>query len=126
MALWTDDKRVMWYGWSGYDYRSTFTCRQPVEAAIRAVTQFFLSRRGEKTQLADSNHVRFTRGKRPWSWFSISETSQSQSIDVRVSRDAEVTTVSIDYHVTHSFGLIVAPSMLAREVSELRAEMERQ
>jgi hypothetical protein len=93
---------------------------------MQAITLFFLSRRGRKTDLTHSGHVGFRRGKRPWSWFFISETRQPQSIDVRVSRDSEVTTVNIDYHVSNSFGFIVAPCMFAREVRDLRAEMERQ
>src|SRR5215471_10947826 len=108
MARWTDNKRLMWYGWSGYDYRSTFTSCQPVEIALQTATQFFLSRRANRSEVSEKGHVRFTRGRKPWCWLSPLETRQPQSIDVRISRDLESTTVSVDYHVMNRFGLVVA------------------
>ena len=125
MAVWTDSKKFMWYGWSGYDYHVTFTTVQSLEAAMKAVTQFFLSRCASKTEVSDGGHLRFARGKRPWCWLSILETRQPQSIDVRIGRDLDTTTVSVDYHVMNRFGLIVAPCMFTREVTDLRAQMDR-
>jgi hypothetical protein len=88
------------------------------------VTQFFVARRAEVQEQSAGTRIRFSRGKRPWSWFFVSETRQPQSIDVTLSGDSEATVVSIEYHVTNAFGAIVAPCMFTREIADLRAEME--
>jgi len=124
MTLWTDDKKFMWYGRSGYHYRASLPCRQSSEVTAGRVKQFYLARRAFLTEAADG-HITFTRGKRPWSWFMPSETRQPQSIDVTLSHQAGVTTIAIDYHVTNRFGAVVAPCMFIREVHSLQAETEK-
>jgi hypothetical protein len=114
----------MWYGRSGYAYRARLSCHRSIEAAAQTVTEFFVARRAEVREQSAGTRIRFSRGKRPWSWFSISETRQPQSIDVTLSGESETTVVSIEYHVTNAFGAILAPCMFTREVADLRAEME--
>jgi hypothetical protein len=125
MRLWTADKKFMWYGSSGYHYQVKLSCPQSREIAADRLRRFYLARRGVLSQTSADGHIRFSRGKRPWSWFMPSETRQPQIIDITLTRRSEATNVAIDYHVTNRFGVIIAPCMFDREIGSLRIELEK-
>jgi hypothetical protein len=126
MKVWTADKKFMWYGTSGFHYQANFLCSRSRDVAAERVKAFYVARRGVFSEPSAEGHMRFSRGRRPWSWFMPSETSQPQVVDITLSPQAQATNVAIDYHVTSHFGLVVPPCMFDREIAKLREELEKQ
>jgi hypothetical protein len=125
MRLWKADTKFMWHGFSGYHYQAKLTCLRTREVAADRVRRFYLAQRGVLNATSADGNFRFSRGKRPWSWFMPSETRQPQTIDITLSQQAAVTSIAIDYHVTNYFGLLVKPCMFDREIAQLREELEK-
>lgn len=124
MKLWTADKKSMWYGASGWHYHASLSCPQSRDITAERLKRFYIARRGVLSEPAADGHIRFSRGKIPWSWLTRSETWQPQTVDITLSQEARVTNVAIHYHVTNRFGLVVAPCMFDREIQSLRVELE--
>jgi len=125
MRLWATDKRLMFYYFSGYHYHATLLCPLSRETAADRVRLFYSARRGVFGGLSVDGHLSFTRGKRPWSWFSKSETMQPQVVAIVLHQQAGTTNVDIDYHVTNRFGLLVAPCRFDDEIESLRGDLEK-
>ena len=125
MRLWATEKKFLWYGLSGYHYQAKLLCPLSREIAADRVRRFYLARRGVLSEPSADGHISFMRGKRPWCWFTPSETRQPQVVDIVLSQQSEVTSVDIDYHVTNRFGLLVAPCRFDSEIGSLRVELEK-
>ena len=113
----------MWVGRSGYDYAAEVSCSAEFDAVARRISEFY---RSQNAQILEESVGTLTlgRGKKAVFWQTISETTQPQTIYIRLRADGQRTIASIRYHVGSRYAIKFAPCMLSREVAVLRRILE--